>query len=62
MKKVYTSKMFWVNAVTLSAGILGYVAGSTVIADNASLVAIIVALQGAVNIVLRFLTSKSVEL
>lgn len=60
MKKWYQSKTFWVNAVTLLAGVIGYVAGHDVIKDNANAVALLVAVQGAVNVVLRFLTIKPI--
>jgi len=61
-KKIYASKTFWVNAVTILAGIVGYVAGSEIIADNTALVAGLIAVQGVVNVVLRFLTWAPVEL
>lgn len=56
MKKWFQSKTFWVNALTVIAGTIGYIAGHELIADNASFVALLVAVQGAVNVVLRFVT------
>lgn len=60
MKKWYASKTFWINAATLVAGTVGYIAGHELIADNASLVALLVAVQGAVNVFLRFITWKPI--
>jgi 3-oxoacyl-ACP reductase-like protein len=55
-KRWWASKTFWVNAATLVAGVIGYIAGHELIADNASLVALLVAMQGAVNVFLRFIS------
>jgi 3-oxoacyl-ACP reductase-like protein len=61
MKSLWKSKTFWVNLVTVAAGVIGYLAGHDVIADNASLVALLVAVQGGVNVVLRLLTWQPVK-
>jgi len=58
-KKWYTSKMVWVNALTVAVGVIGYVAGHAVIQDNATLIAGLVAAQGALNVCLRFVTWRS---
>lgn len=50
------SKLVWINGLTLIAGIVGYVAGHDLIANNTALVAGLVALQGLVNTGLRFVT------
>jgi hypothetical protein len=50
----------WINAATLVVGVLGYLVGQELIADNASLMAILVAVQGVVNIGLRFVTTKAI--
>lgn len=55
-KPWYKSKMIWVNGVTLVAGVVGYLAGHELIADNATLLAGLVAFQGLLNTVLRFTT------
>lgn len=60
-KSVFASKTMWVNVITVLAGVLGYVAGHEVIADNASVVAALIAIQGGVNVVLRFLTWQPVS-
>ena len=61
MKSLWKSKTFWVNLVTVVAGVIGYLAGHDVIADNTSLVALLVAVQGGVNVVLRLLTWQPVQ-
>jgi hypothetical protein len=50
----------WINLATLIVGILGYTIGQDMVADNASLMAVLVAAQGALNIVLRFITTKAI--
>lgn len=59
-KPVLASRTMWINAATLVVGVLGYLVGQDMIADNASLMAILVAVQGAVNIALRFITTKKI--
>jgi hypothetical protein len=43
------------------AGVVGYVAGQAWIQDNASVLAVFVAVQGLVNIVLRFVTTTPIK-
>ena len=59
-KKWYQSKTLWVNILTLSAGMLGYFAGHNLIQDHASVMALLVAIQGGVNVALRFVTVKPI--
>lgn len=59
-KSVLQSRTMWINAATLVVGVLGYLVGQELIADNASLMAILVAVQGVVNIGLRFVTTKAI--
>ena len=61
MKKWYASKMVWVNTLTLLVGVVGYVAGHDIIQDNATIVAGLIVLQGAVNVILRFMTGKAIK-
>lgn len=61
MKKWYTSKMVWVNVLTMAAGVIGYVAGHDIIQSNAALISGLVALQGAVNVALRFVTWRPLK-
>lgn len=53
--------MVWVNALTVLVGVVGYVAGHEVIKEYPETIAILVAVQGGINVILRFLTSKPVE-
>lgn len=59
-KTVFQSRTMWINMATLVVGVLGYLVGQDLIADNASLMAILVAVQGVVNIGLRFVTTKPI--
>jgi 3-oxoacyl-ACP reductase-like protein len=60
-KKWWASKTVWVNMLTLCAGVVGYVAGHDVIAEYPSIMAAMVAVQGAVNVALRFVTWQPVK-
>jgi hypothetical protein len=60
-KSLFASKTFWANALVLVAGVVGYVAGQEFIQDNASVMAVLVAVQGALNIVLRFVTTTPIK-
>lgn len=54
------SKTIWVNLIGLAAGIAAYAAGSEYLADYQNVLPILVAIQGGLNIVLRFLTSEPI--
>jgi hypothetical protein len=60
MKSPLASKTVWVNVLTVLAGVAGYVAGAEAMQDYTAVIPIFVAVQGAINIVLRFLTSKPI--
>lgn len=60
MKKWYASKMMWVNLLTVTAGMVGYLSGNEVIQNNPGVIAALVAVQGVVNVVLRLVTKKSI--
>jgi hypothetical protein len=60
-KSALKSKTLWVNLLVLAAGIAGYVAGHDVVADNPQIVAIAGAVVGAINIVLRFVTTEPLK-
>jgi len=60
-KSWFQSKIIWVNGLTLVAGIIGYLAGHDLIANNTALVAGLVAIQGLVNTGLRFVTYTKIS-
>lgn len=60
-KSVWASKTFWVNMLVLSAGVVGYVAGHDIIAEYPAIVSAMVAVQGAVNVALRFVTWQPIK-
>jgi hypothetical protein len=57
-KSWFMSKTVWVNLLTTAAGVLGYLAGSDLIAQNPALVAAFVTVTGGVNVLLRLITGK----
>jgi hypothetical protein len=61
MKSKWRSKTFWVGALSLAAGTLGYWAGHDVLAGQEQTLALLVALQGGVHIVLRFMTTEPIK-
>jgi len=56
MKSFWKSKTIWLNALTLAVGVIGYLSSHELIADNAAIVAALVAVQGGLNVILRFFT------
>ena len=60
-KSLWKSRTFWTNMIVLAAGITGYVGGHEVIQEYPQVVAIAGAVVGALNIVLRFVTTKPVK-
>ena len=58
---MWKSRTIWVNGLVLCAGILGYLVGDDLIKDNESLLALLIAIQGGVNVILRFVTVKSIK-
>jgi hypothetical protein len=61
MKKWFQSKTVLVNGLMLCAGIVGYLVGDDIIKDNESLLALLVAIQGGVNVILRFVTTTPIK-
>ena len=62
MKSALSSKMIWVNILTLIVGTVGYVAGHDVMSQYPQVVAALVAAQGAINVALRFFTWEPISL
>jgi hypothetical protein len=61
MKSWWKSKTVWVNVVAVLAGVMGYIAGHEVIQDNTQIIAMLVAMQGGVNVILRFISGTPIE-
>lgn len=60
-KDPLASKTIWWNCLTVAAGVIAYLAGSEVVVENwAAVIPILLAVQGGVNIALRFMTSKPI--
>ena len=55
------SKTLWINGITLAAGLLSLAVGGEFLADKPTFLAIIVAINGALNIGLRFLTTQPIK-
>lgn len=60
MKSMWKSRTLWINGLVLCAGIVGYLVGDDLIKDNESLLALLIAVQGGVNVILRFVTTKPI--
>ena len=56
-KKVWFSKTMWFNLLTIAAGVLATLAGQDFIAENPDTAALLAMIIGAVNLVLRWITS-----
>ena len=61
MKKWFQSKTVIINGLMLCAGIVGYLVSDDLIKDNESLLALLIAIQGGVNVILRFVTTKPIK-
>jgi hypothetical protein len=61
MKKAIQSRTIWINTLTLGVGVIGYFLGQDLIADNASVVAFLIAVQGALNVAVRFVTNQAIK-
>jgi hypothetical protein len=57
-KSPLQSKTIWVNILTIIAATTAFVAGNDVMAQYPQVVAALVAAQGLLNVVLRFVTYK----
>lgn len=60
-KSVLTSRTVWLNLLILAAGVVGFVAGHEVIAEYPQVVAILAAVQGGLNIILRLVTTQPIK-
>lgn len=60
-KSIFKSKMVWVNALTLAAGVVALVSGSDLIKDYPQAIAVLAAVQGGLNVVLRLFTTQPIK-
>jgi NAD/NADP transhydrogenase beta subunit len=56
LSQLLKSKTVIVNTLTVAVGVLGYLAGHDVIAQNPEVVAALVSVVGVVNVLLRLVT------
>jgi hypothetical protein len=56
LSQLLKSKTVIVNTLTVAVGVLGYLAGHDVIAQNPEVVAALVSAVGVVNVLLRIVT------
>lgn len=61
-KSIFQSKTLWLNAVTVVAAVVGFLAAHPVIAAHPQWVAGLVAAQAVVNILLRLVTDTPIRL
>jgi hypothetical protein len=61
MKSRWASKTLWVNGLAILAGGLAYLVGQEFIQNQESLLAMLIAFQGGVNVILRFWTTKPIK-
>ena len=61
MKKWYQSKTMWVNLLTLGVGVLAVFTGSEWIMANPQAAAVLVAVSGTANMLLRLFTSEAIQ-
>ena len=60
-KRVRDSKTMWVSGLTTAAGVLGVLAGDGLISHHPKLVSGVLIALGAINGVLRVLTSEPIN-
>jgi len=62
MKPIQQSKTLWINMLVMMVAMLTAAMGTPLIENNPELMAYAVAAMGAINIVLRFVTTQPVSL
>lgn len=60
-KSLTSSRIFWVNLITVAVATAGFLAGQDIIAQYPQVVAGLAVAQGALNIVLRLLTTQPIK-
>lgn len=61
LSKLWNNKTTVLNVLAVAAGCLGFLAGHEVIAQNPEIAAVLVSVLGGVNVVIRFLGGKPIE-
>lgn len=61
MKSALKSKTIWANVAVIAVGVLGYLQGHELIAENPDVVAVLGIAIGIGNVLLRFVTSEPVK-
>ena len=61
MKKWWQSKTMWINMLTLAVGVLAVFTGSEWIMANPQVAAMLVAVSGTMNMLLRLFTSEAIQ-
>lgn len=60
-KSAVTSKTIWANMAVIAVGVLGYLQGHELIAENPTVVAMLGVAIGVGNVILRFVTDKPIK-
>ena len=60
-KRLRNSKTFWINLITIFAGVATTVGGSDLIQENPTYAGIAATVLGVVNIFMRFITKEPVS-
>jgi len=60
-KPWYLSKTVWINLLTTTVGILGYLGGSSLIAANPAVAAAFVSAVGVLNVILRLVSGVPIS-
>ena len=61
IKPKMKSKTLWLHGISLTVGLLSIVAGADMIAEQPFWLGVIIAIQGALGIGLRFLTTQPIK-
>jgi hypothetical protein len=55
-KRWYKSRTIWLNSIVASVAVIGTLSQQSIIMDHPEAVAVVAAIQGALNVVLRIAT------
>lgn len=60
-KAALASKTIWANMAVIAVGVLSYLQGNELIAENPTVVAILGVAIGIGNVILRFITNEPIK-